>query len=164
MSVSRFPLSLIASADLQIAPSADTTYSLSDIEAALSPFGTPVPICSNHTLTHVQWPLRAIGNVAGWIADESPSKLSTNCPAEGILYPPAAVVQATPTTWDPIYRPTMRPITLSHDENKRVKYDDEEPAPEGVEGEKKKLGFFKGQDKRRASGDHGHDKYARDEL
>jgi hypothetical protein len=50
----------------------------------------------------------------------------------------------------------MRPITLSHDEAKRVKYDDDEP-------KKKKLGFFAKNDGRRADGDHGHDKY-RDEL
>lgn len=98
------------------------------------------------------------GNLAGWVP--APGTEKTNCPAEGILYPPAPIVRPTSTTtWDPIYRPTMRPITLSHDENKRVKYDDEDPKEK-----KKKLGFFKGQDARRANGEHGHDKYARDEL
>ncbi len=72
------------------------------------------------------------------------------------MYPPATVPLPTSTTWDPIYRPSMRPITLSHDEAKRVKYDDDEP-------KKKKLGFFAKNDGRRADGDHGHDKY-RDEL
>lgn len=39
----------------------------------------------------------------------------------------------------------MRPITMSADENRRVKYDDEEP-PE------KKLGFFKSKDEKRGAG------------
>jgi hypothetical protein len=51
----------------------------------------------------------------------------------------------------------MRPITLSHDEARQVKYTD------GA-GAKKKLGFFKKKDSRRMAGEHGHDEYARDEL
>lgn len=39
----------------------------------------------------------------------------------------------------------MRPITMSADENRRVKYDEEE-APE------KKLGFFQGKDAKRGQG------------
>jgi len=54
----------------------------------------------------------------------------------------------------------MRPITLSHDESRQVKYDDDQPKKET----KKKLGFFKNKDQRRMKGEHGHDAYARDEL
>lgn len=154
-------------ADTQIAPSSDVTYSLSDIDAALSPFGPATPICAANTLTHIYWPLNARGNLAGFVSDPSPKPaLKSNCPAQGIIYPPAAVIQATPTTWDPIYKPTMRPITLSHDESRRVKYDDEkeEEAGEGKMRQKKKLGFFKRQDQRRAGDEHGHEQYARDEL
>lgn len=66
----------------------------------------------------------------------------------------------TPTnTFDPIRRPSMRPITMSADEARRLKYpdDDAPPAP------KKKLNFFAGNDARRAAGEHGHDAYARDD-
>lgn len=77
-----------------------------------------------------------------------------------LSYPPSAVLPSSArATWDPVYRPSMRPITLSHDEAKQVKY------TEAVDQKKKKLKFFKGKDERRAAGPHGHDEYAgRDEL
>lgn len=61
-----------------------------------------------------------------------------------------------------MYRPTMRPITLSHDEARQVKYD--EAGGAGAGEQKKKLGFFKGKDQHRMKGEHGHDEYSRDEL
>ncbi|BEI84155.1 hypothetical protein CcaverHIS002_0407590 [Cutaneotrichosporon cavernicola] len=137
-----------------IVTSADTTYRLEDIESALTPFGQPILLCEERTLTRVLWTLHARGNLAGWTTADH-GTLHTTCPSEGIVYPPSTVPLPTSTTWDQIYRPTMRPITLSYDENKRVKYDDEP--------KQKKLGFFKDHDARRAGGDHGHDKY-RDEL
>ncbi|CAK9786115.1 hypothetical protein CC85DRAFT_283779 [Cutaneotrichosporon oleaginosum] len=137
-----------------IVPSADTMYRLADIESALTPYGTPILICNNVTLTHVYWPLHARGNLAGWVAAE-PGSLKSTCPGEGIVYPPATVVLPTSSSWDPIYRPSMRPITLSHDEAKRVKY--EEPGNPS----KKKLGFFKYHDARRADEEGGNH---RDEL
>lgn len=58
----------------------------------------------------------------------------------------------------------MRPITLSHDESRQVKYEEDEDE-EG--GEPKKLGFFSSRDKKRAGERYGHDAFAgpdRDEL
>ncbi|GMK59440.1 hypothetical protein CspeluHIS016_0800460 [Cutaneotrichosporon spelunceum] len=138
-----------------IVPSTDTMYRLEDIEAALTAYGEPVLLCDNGRLTHVLWQLHARGNLAGWVAADH-GTLKTTCPADGIVYPRSTVPLPTSTTWDPIYRPSMRPITLSHDENRRVKYDDEGPA-------QKQLGFFKREDERRAGEYYGQDKY-RDEL
>lgn len=89
--------------------------------------------------------------------------------ADTLSYPPSAILPSpTPASWDPVRdRPTMRPITLSHDESRQVKYpEDEEEDTGDKKKEKKKLGFFSGKDKGRTKGKFGHDEFAgrRDEL
>lgn len=96
------------------------------------------------------WPIQLRSALGSWNVS----------PVTNFRYPPAAVLPTSTSTWDPVYRPTMRPITLSHDESRQVKYDDDQPKKET----KKKLGFFKNKDQRRMKGEHGHDAYARDEL
>jgi hypothetical protein len=69
-------------------------------------------------------------------------------------YAPSTVLPSpTTSSWDPVYRPTMRPITLSHDANRQVRYD------EDVQAKKKKLVFFKQKDAWRNPGE-----YTREEL
>ncbi|KAL1407015.1 hypothetical protein Q8F55_006428 [Vanrija albida] len=126
-----------------ISPSDDTTYALSDIIGALSHRGhQPILTCDEATLISVSWPVHVKGKLTGFVPASVDRKSS--CPAEGIIYPPSLVVHATTTkyTFDPIHRPTMRPITLSHDESRQVKYDEAEEAKKAV-----KLGFFKGKQK-----------------
>ncbi|WOO84759.1 Ribonuclease M [Vanrija pseudolonga] len=126
-----------------ISPSDDTTYALADIIGALSHHNhQPILTCDESTLVSVSWPLHAKGKLASFV----PASIGreSSCPAEGIIYPPSLAVHATTTkyTFDPIHRPTMRPITLSHDESRQVKYDEAEEAKKA-----KKLGFFKGKQK-----------------
>ncbi|EIW70657.1 hypothetical protein TREMEDRAFT_68158 [Tremella mesenterica DSM 1558] len=106
----------------EITPSADTTYSLFELVAALT-FNDfkPVVTCVNYTLSTILWPL----NVGGKFQENNfiPSSkfsLQSTCPPEGIIYPPSITLppMTTSYTWDPLTRPTPRPITLSYDESK----------------------------------------------
>ncbi|RXK36427.1 hypothetical protein M231_06330 [Tremella mesenterica] len=117
----RFPTAKLLS-DADITPSADTTYSLSELIAALT-FNDykPMVTCVNHTLSTILWPL----NVGGKFQENNfiPSSkfsLQSTCPSEGIIYPPSTTLppMTTSYTWDPLTRPTPRPITLSYDESK----------------------------------------------
>ena len=77
-------------------------------------------------------------------------------------YLPSTSTLGQPTTtsysWDAIYRPTPRPITMSHDEKRLV---DQPPV-----AEVKQLKFFKGSDEGREgrNGEKGEKQYWRDEL
>jgi len=73
-------------------------------------------------------------------------------PSTSLLGQPAT----TSYTWDKIYRPTPRPITMEHDERRLV----DVPVPE------KELKFFKGSDEGREDrkGANVEKQYWRDEL
>ena len=77
-----------------------------------------------------------------------------------IRYAPSTATVGQPTTtsytWDKIYRPTPRPITMEHDEKRLV----DAPVPE------KELKFFKGSDEGREgkNGEKVEKQYWRDEL
>lgn len=142
----------------------------------------------------MSWPLHAKGPFqAGDFQSAVTRGLTSNCPLEGIMsvssksrlvprltcrYPPSASATlntwrstTTEAAWDPIYRPTPRPITLSNDDS-RLYYPaaGAEPTTRGGEDlaerlNPKKLSFFKGADESR---EHKPDnlgrKFGRDEL
>ncbi|ORY33994.1 ribonuclease T2-like protein [Naematelia encephala] len=150
-------------AEADITPSSDTTYSLEELTNALS-FDQHKPVleCINSTLSSVLWPL----NVRGLLQDGNftPSQIyshHSNCPLEGIIYQPSTTLPRPTTTyaWDPLIRPSPRPITLSHDESKVYYQQPQRDTPQ-------KLGFFKGTDEERddAKGEKAGRRFVRDEL
>ncbi|KAK4684459.1 hypothetical protein P7C73_g5714, partial [Tremellales sp. Uapishka_1] len=153
------PATLLSDAD--ITPSSDTTYSLAELTLALA-FDDykPVISCENTTLSSVLWPLVVKGTFQTGAFSAAPSfSPASNCPVDGIIYPSTTTTpEPTPVhTWDPVFRPSPRPITLSHDESKQYQYDQEET---------KKLGFFKDSDEGREGGKEGRrvKQWHRDEL
>ncbi|KAK8864410.1 hypothetical protein IAR55_001658 [Kwoniella newhampshirensis] len=132
---------LLAEAD--ITPSDDTTYSLSELSNALATGEyRPIVTCDNSTLSSVLWPLYIRGAFhAGTFEASTTYRHPSNCPSEGILYPPSTTIPK-PTQaaeWDILRRPPPRPITLTHDES-RMYYRSKEEDP------KMKLGLFKDYD------------------
>jgi len=156
----RFPTAKLL-ADADITPSADTTYSLSELAAALAfDDHKPIVTCDNMTLFSVSWPLHVTGTFqSGSFSASSDLKRTSQCPAEGIIYPPSTTLPPTTTSyaWDDIHRPTPRPITLSHDESKVY---------QPVRGDPEQLKFFKGTDEVREGQKEGlaGRQFWRDEL
>nr|ODN88359.1 hypothetical protein L203_02972 [Cryptococcus depauperatus CBS 7841] len=149
---------------LQITSSDDTAYSLSEITSALSINGNrPVVFCDNSTLSAVHWPLVVRGTLqTGSFEPTLIFRRLSNCPSEGIIYQPSTI-RPMPTetaTWDPIFRPSPRPITLSHDESK-LYY-----KSIAVADPRKKLKLFReyDQEKEEEKEDRAERKFWRDEL
>lgn len=146
-------------ADSNITPSEDTTYSLDEVIAALSVSGfNPYLTCSNETLTAVHWPINSIGPFQDttFAPSQFDGSSRSNCPSDGIVYPPAEQIFRTAEhTWDPMTRPSMRPLL----QVTRSSASEGASATEGLEGvvgeafaphQKKvvqhKLGLFKQKD------------------
>ncbi|WVN88232.1 uncharacterized protein L203_103433 [Cryptococcus depauperatus CBS 7841] len=150
--------------DNDITSSDDTAYSLSEITSALSINGNrPVVFCDNSTLSAVHWPLVVRGTLqTGSFEPTLIFRRLSNCPSEGIIYQPSTI-RPMPTetaTWDPIFRPSPRPITLSHDESK-LYY-----KSIAVADPRKKLKLFReyDQEKEEEKEDRAERKFWRDEL
>ncbi|WVQ80646.1 hypothetical protein IAT38_002751 [Cryptococcus sp. DSM 104549] len=159
----QFPTDQLLS-DADIYPSEDTSYSLIELTNALSSGEhKPVPICDNTTLSSIHWPLHVRGSFhEGHFEPSTTLKRKSNCPAEGIHYPPSTTRPrpTQPAEWDILRRPPPRPITLSHDES-RLYY-----KPEDKENPKKKLAMFKEYDseKEEEKEDRAARQFSRDEL
>ncbi|KAL7421859.1 hypothetical protein Q5752_003630 [Cryptotrichosporon argae] len=137
-----------------------------DLTAALE-FGEhrPVLTCDNITLETIHWPLHSLGPFQSGRFKPATFDLKSNCPADGIIYPPSTT-RARPTqtaNWDPIYRPSPRPITLDHDESRQYKYANDHEAPQG---KAEQLKIFKKHDDGREAGKEAlpDKKFWRDEL
>ncbi|KIS01139.1 hypothetical protein L804_01008 [Cryptococcus deuterogattii 2001/935-1] len=100
-------------------------------------------ICDNATLSTILWPLLVRGSFAmGTFEPTSMLQRESNCPKDGIIYQPSTrrPLPSTTATWDRIFRPSPRPITLSHDESK-LYYRTQVP-----DDLRQKLALFKGYD------------------
>nr|XP_019046330.1 hypothetical protein I302_05074 [Kwoniella bestiolae CBS 10118]OCF25260.1 hypothetical protein I302_05074 [Kwoniella bestiolae CBS 10118] len=157
-----------AGAGAGITPSDDTTYSLRELTNALSTGSyKPIVQCDNSTLSSVLWPLNVRGPFqSGSFEAASSFDRKSNCPSEGIIYPPRTTL-ATPKKsdddeeWEHLRRPPPRPITLSHDETRM--YYRSETAKEDPVG---KLGLRKEHDEERDEWkeERAGKQYWRDEL
>ncbi|OXG41765.1 hypothetical protein C359_03181 [Cryptococcus neoformans Bt120] len=159
----RFPITQLLS-DNDITPSEDISYSLAELTSALSTGGNfPVVICDNTMLSTILWPLLVRGSFAmGTFEPTSMLQRESNCPQDGIIYRPSnrrPIPKAT-ATWDRIFRPSPRPITLSHDESK-LYYRTQVP-----DDLRQKLALFKGYEQGKEEGkiERADKKFWRDEL
>ncbi|WVR07073.1 hypothetical protein IAU60_004112 [Kwoniella sp. DSM 27419] len=111
---------LLAEAD--ITPSSDTTYSLHELTGALTTGDhKPVVTCDNVTISSVLWPIYVRGKFdSGAFEAAQDYRAESNCPSEGIVYPPSTTVAkpAEVDEWDILRRPPPRPITMPHDESR----------------------------------------------
>nr|XP_019010968.1 uncharacterized protein I206_04273 [Kwoniella pini CBS 10737]OCF49749.1 hypothetical protein I206_04273 [Kwoniella pini CBS 10737] len=150
-----------------ITPSDDTTYSLRELTEALSTIDhKPLVQCHNTTLTSVSWPLNVKGKFdSGSFQAAAKFERKSNCPLEGIIYPPSTTLTPTKKSddeeWEHLRRPPPRPITLSHDES-RLYYRKEAAKEDPVV----KLGLRKEHDEERdeLKGERAGKQYWRDEL
>ncbi|KGB74534.2 hypothetical protein CNBG_0372 [Cryptococcus deuterogattii R265] len=159
----RFPTAQLLS-NSDITPSEDISYSLAELTSALTMGGDlPVVICDNATLSTILWPLLVRGSFAmGTFEPTSMLQRESNCPKDGIIYQPSTrrPLPSTTATWDRIFRPSPRPITLSHDESK-LYYRTQVP-----DDLRQKLALFKGYDqgKEEEKVERAEKKFLRDEL
>ncbi|WWC89319.1 uncharacterized protein L201_004240 [Kwoniella dendrophila CBS 6074] len=154
--------------DADITPSDDTTYSLRELTEALSTGNyKPIVECDNSTLSSILWPLNVKGKFdSGSFGAASAFDRTSNCPSEGIIYPPSTtLVKSTKSAddeeWAHLRRPPPRPITLSHDET-RMYYRQETAREDPVS----KLGLRKehDEDKDEYNQERAERQYWRDEL
>ncbi|WVQ67660.1 uncharacterized protein L199_005863 [Kwoniella botswanensis] len=153
--------------DADITPSDDTTYSLRELTEALSTGDyKPIVQCDNSTLSSVLWPLNVRGKFdSGAFEAASSFERKSNCPSEGIVYPPRTTLSTPKKSddeeWEHLRRPPPRPITLSHDESRM--YYRKETAKEDPVG---KLGLRKEHDEEREEWkeERAGKQYWRDEL
>ncbi|OXG73785.1 hypothetical protein C352_00191 [Cryptococcus neoformans CHC193] len=114
-------------------------------------------------LSTILWPLLVRGSFAmGTFEPTSMLQRESNCPQDGIIYRPSnrrPIPKAT-ATWDRIFRPSPRPITLSHDESK-LYYRTQVP-----DDLRQKLALFKGYEQGKEEGkiERADKKFWRDEL
>ncbi|KAJ9112539.1 hypothetical protein QFC19_000554 [Naganishia cerealis] len=166
----------------EITPSEDITYSLNELVDALSISGfTPYLTCINDTLSAIHWPVNTIGPFQDttFAPSHFDGSSRSNCPSNGIVYPPAEqIFRPSDYTWDPMARPTMRPlmqvtrasapagasVTEVADEAGAKAF-----APHEKQVVRKKLGLFKEkdrkmQDQRERQFDDDAKRHKRDEL
>ncbi|WRT66377.1 uncharacterized protein IL334_003332 [Kwoniella shivajii] len=153
--------------EANITPSEDVTHSLNELTRAISTGDhRPIVQCDNATLSSILWPIHVRGRFDSGSFEASTSfQRESNCPLEGIIYPPSTTLpkptESADKEWEHLRRPPPRPITLSHDESRL--YYRQETAREDPVG---KLGLRKEHDEEREEwkDERAGKQYYRDEL
>lgn len=167
---------MFASLSHQITPSEEVTYSLAEIQNALSSrHSSPQIQCdATQSLLSISYPLTLSPPSSSPTFAPLDVAVKSSCPAEGIFYHPSLVARLpinrgkrlSSKTWDPITRPSPRPITLSSLPTPSEQV--EEVEDKSVKA--RRLGVFAVGDQRRAKekegkqNEHQWGKKTRDEL